>query len=62
MTESLTADEFSMKQVMELPEEKEKLWQNVFRQMCDTRTPQGILTVLKKPCGLWKSEKEMLLW
>ena len=22
---------------------------NVFRQMCDTKTPQGILTVLKKP-------------
>ena len=27
---------------------------NVFRQMCDTRTPQGILTVLKKP--VWTVE------
>ena len=50
VTESLTADESLMKQVMELPEEKREIVaDNVFRQMCDTRTPQGILTVLKKP-------------
>ena len=41
VTESLTADEFLMKQVMELPEEKREIVaDNVFRQMCDTRTPQ----------------------
>ena len=50
VTESLTAEESLMKQVMELPEEKREIVaDNVFRQMCDTRTPQGILTVLKKP-------------
>ena len=55
VTESLTADEFLMKQVMELPEEKREIVaDNVFRQMCDTRTPQGILTVLKKP--VWTVE------
>ena len=44
-----------MKQVMELPEEKREIVaDNVFRQMCDTRTPQGILTVLKKP--VWTVE------
>ncbi len=49
------ADESLMKQVMELPEEKREIVaDNVFRQMCDTRTPQGILTVLKKP--LWTVE------
>ena len=55
VTESLTADESLMKQVMELPEEKREIVaDNVFRQMCDTRTPQGILTVLKKP--VWTVE------
>ena len=33
-----------------LPEGKaEIVADNVFRQMCDTKTPQGILTVLRKP-------------
>lgn len=55
VTESLTAEESLMKQVMELPEEKREIVaDNVFRQMCDTRTPQGILTVLKKP--VWTVE------
>ena len=46
---------YLMKQVMELPEEKREIVaDNVFRQMCDTRTPQGILTVLKKP--VWTVE------
>ena len=55
VTESLTADESLMKQVMEPPEEKREIVaDNVFRQMCDTRTPQGILTVLKKP--VWTVE------
>ena len=55
VTESLTEDETLMKQVMELPEEKREIVaDNVFRQMCDTRTPQGILTVLKKP--VWTVE------
>lgn len=34
VTESLTADESLMKQVMELPEEKEKLWQIMFSARC----------------------------
>ena len=34
VTESLTADEFLMKQVMELPEEKEKSWQIMFFARC----------------------------
>ena len=55
VTESLTEDKSLMEQVMMLPEEKrEVVADNVFRQMCDTRTPQGILTVLKKPA--WSAE------
>ena len=41
VTESLTADEFLMKQVMELPEEKREIVaDNVFRQMCDTSSEE----------------------
>ena len=46
VTGSLTEDASLMTQVMALPEEK--------REMCDTKTPQGILTVLKKP--VWTVE------
>ena len=35
-------------------EKREIVADNVFRQMCDTKTPQGILTVLKKP--VWTVE------
>ena len=50
VTESLTADESLMEQIRALPEGKaEIVADNVFRQMCDTKTPQGILTVLKRP-------------
>ena len=50
VTESLTKDESLMEQVMALPEDKREIVaDNVFRQMCDTKTPQGVLTVLKKP-------------
>ena len=55
VTEALTGDESLMAQVMALPEEKREIVaDNVFRQMCDTKTPQGILTVLKKP--VWTAE------
>ena len=55
VTESLTSDEMVMEQIHRLPEEKaEIVADNVFRQMCDTKTPQGILTVLKKP--EWRME------
>ena len=55
VTESLTSDEMVMEQIRRLPEEKaEIVADNVFRQMCDTKTPQGILTVLKKP--EWRME------
>ena len=55
VAESLTSDETVMKQIRRLPEEKaEIVADNVFRQMCDTKTPQGILTVLKKP--EWRME------
>lgn len=50
VTESLIKDESLMEQIMALPEEKREIVaDNVFRQMCDTKTPQGVLTVLKKP-------------
>ena len=55
VTESLTADESLMEQIRALPEGKaEIVADNVFRQMCDTKTPQGILTVLKKP--VWTAD------
>lgn len=50
VTESLTSDSSLMEQISMLPEGKaEIVADNVFRQMCDTKTPQGILTVLRKP-------------
>ena len=48
--ESLTSDSSLMEQISMLPEGKaEIVADHVFRQMCDTKTPQGILTVLRKP-------------
>lgn len=47
VTESLSADEELMGKVRELPHEI--VADTVFRQMSDTLTPQGILTVLKTP-------------
>ena len=50
ITESLANDEKIMEKVKSLSEEKaEIVADNIFRQMCDTKTPQGVLTVLKKP-------------
>lgn len=50
VTESLTSDSPLMEQISMLPDGKaEIVADNVFRQMCDTKTPQGILTVLRKP-------------
>ena len=58
ITESLANDEKIMEKVKSLSEEKaEIVADNIFRQMCDTKTPQGILTVLKLPS--W-SEEEVL--
>lgn len=47
VSETLTADTQLMEQVEALPHEV--VTDSVFRQMSDTQTPQGILTVLKKP-------------
>lgn len=47
VTEALSSDEELMKKVSEYPHEI--VADSVFRQMSDTQTPQGILTVLKKP-------------
>lgn len=47
VTESLSSDEELMKKVSEYPHEI--VADSVFKQMSDTQTPQGILTVLKKP-------------
>ena len=47
VSEALTSDQELMKKVEQLP--FETVADNVFRQMSDTQTPQGILTVLKKP-------------
>lgn len=47
VTESLSSDEELMKKVSEHPHEI--VADPVFKQMSDTQTPQGILTVLKKP-------------
>lgn len=47
VSETLTADTQLMEQVEALPHEI--VTDPVFRQMSDTQTPQGILTVLKKP-------------
>lgn len=52
VSESLSAD----KEIMERAENFfcEIVKDSVFRQMCDTKTPQGILTVLKLP--VWTEE------
>ena len=52
VSESLSAD----KEIMERAEKFfcEIVKDSVFRQMCDTKTPQGILTVLKLP--VWTEE------
>lgn len=47
VSEALSKDEELMERVKELP--YEIVADNVFKQMSDTQTPQGIMTVLKKP-------------
>ena len=47
VTEALVQDESIMKNVKNFPHEI--VADSVFRQMSDTQTPQGVLTVLKKP-------------
>lgn len=47
ISEALTGDADLMKEVESLP--YEIVADHVFRQMSDTQTPQGIMTVLKKP-------------
>ena len=48
VAEALTGERELMERVEKL--DYEVVADSVFRQMCDTQTPQGILTVLKKPC------------
>lgn len=55
VSEAVSRDEELMSQAEKYPCEIVK--DSVFRQMCDTKTPQGILTVLKLPS--W-SEEEVL--
>ena len=55
VSETFSQDGELMAQVEKYPYEIVK--DSVFRQMCDTKTPQGILTVLKLPS--W-SEEEVL--
>ena len=55
VSETVSRDEELMSQAEKYPCEIVK--DSVFRQMCDTKTPQGILTVLKLP--FW-SEEEVL--
>ena len=55
VSETFSKDGELMSQVEKYPYEIVK--DSVFRQMCDTKTPQGILTVLKLPS--W-SEEEVL--
>ena len=47
MSETLTSDPALMEQVEKLP--YDIVADSVFRQMSDTQTPQGILTVLRRP-------------
>ena len=47
VSETLTSDPVLMKQVEKLPYDIAA--DSVFRQMSDTQTPQGILTVLRRP-------------
>ena len=47
VSEALSGDAELMAQVEKLP--YEIVTDSVFRQMSDTQTPQGIMTVLKKP-------------
>lgn len=56
VTESLSTDAGLKEQLEALPENQVEIVADaVFRQMCDTKTPQGILTVLKKPA--WTMEE-----
>ena len=47
VAESMLEDEEVMKKVRRFS--WEAVENGVFRQMCDTQTPQGILTVLRQP-------------
>ena len=47
VSEALAEDEQLMERAGQFP--CEIVADSVFRQMCDTQTPQGILTVLKGP-------------
>ena len=58
VSETFSQDGELMAQVEKYPYEIVK--DSVFRQMCDTKTPQGILTVLKLPS--WSEEKILWSW
>ena len=63
VAESMLEDEEVMKKVRRFS--WEAVENGVFRQMCDTQTPQGILTVLRQPSyeleDLLKEEKPLLM-
>ena len=63
VSEALTDDRELMEQVEKLPHEI--VADPVFRQMSDTQTPQGILTVLKKPSytieDILKGDKPLIM-
>ena len=63
VSEALTDDRELMEQVEKLPHET--VADPVFRQMSDTQTPQGILTVLKKPSytieDILKGDKPLIM-
>lgn len=66
VSEALSGDAELMAQVEKLP--YEIVTDSVFRQMSDTQTPQGIMTVLKKPSYIMedilggKNPLVMILW
>ena len=63
VAESMLEDEEVMTKVRRFS--WEAVENGVFRQMCDTQTPQGILTVLRQPSyeleDLLKEEKPLLM-
>ena len=63
VAESMLEDEEVMKKVRRFS--WDAVENGVFRQMCDTQTPQGILTVLRQPSyeleDLLKEEKPLLM-
>jgi len=66
VAESLSEDEEILGKITEESLDYEIVADPVFRQMSDTQTPQGVLTVLKKPVyteeALFRGEKPSWFW